>query len=104
MPLYLVHEPLIFCISLVVNGPIYEWPDKDATAEEKIAFNLKKQMPVWGIPIHFVIALLFGTLLTYLVETPAKNFLRKMGDKWWFGKKDEVIAENHEMKNKMIDT
>ncbi len=97
MALYLVHEPLIFFICLVIFGPQYDWPGKDATMEEKEEFKLKKLMPVWGVPIHFVIALLFGTLLTYLVEIPAKNWLRRLGDKLWFGKKDGVKTNNNEL-------
>ncbi len=89
MALYLVHEPLIFFICLALYGPLYEWPGSDATMEEKLEFKYKKLLPLWGLPVHIAISLICGTLLTYLVEAPAKNCLRKLGDKWWFRKEDE---------------
>ena len=34
-------------------------------------------MPPWAIPIHWVIALILGSLLTLFIEEPARNFLKK---------------------------
>ena len=66
MSLYLIHEPLIYWIKMIVHGPA-EWIDgKDP----------KLTMPIWAIPIHLMISLVFGTLLTIFLEEPARSFLK----------------------------
>ena len=67
MSLYLIHEPLIYWIKLIVHGPA-EWIDGK---------NPGLIMPIWAIPIHVLISLVFGTLLTIFLEEPARKFLKK---------------------------
>ena len=66
MSLYLIHVPLIFWIKFIIHGPA-EWLDG------KNEFT----MPNWAIPIHLLVSLAFGTLLTLFVEDPARKFLTK---------------------------
>ena len=67
MSLYLIHVPLIFWIKLIIHGPA-KW------VEGK---NPELTMPNWAIPIHLLVSLAFGTLLTLFVEDPARKFLKK---------------------------
>ena len=67
MSLYLIHEPLINWLKLIIHGPV-EWEDGK---------NPGLKMPVWAIPIHLVISLIFGVLLTLFIEEPARKFLGK---------------------------
>ena len=71
MSLYLIHEPLIYWIKLIVHGPA-EWIDGKSPG---------LTMPIWAIPIHVLISLAFGTLLTIFLEEPARKFLKKCLDK-----------------------
>ena len=68
MSLYLIHEPLIYWIKLIVHGTA-EWIDGK---------NPGLTMPVWAIPIHVLISLVFGTLLTIFLEEPARKFLKNI--------------------------
>ena len=68
MSLYLIHEPLIYWIKLIVHGPA-EWIDGK---------NPGLTMPIWAIPIHVLISLVFGTLLTIFLEEPARKFLKNI--------------------------
>ena len=70
MSLYLFHLPLILYISeifIYVNGQ-----------ERKEKWH--NNPPVWTIPIHFLLSLIFGTLLTFYVEDPARKWLTKWRD------------------------
>ena len=67
MSLYLIHEPLIYWIKLIVHGPA-QWIDGK---------NPGLTMPSWAIPIHVLISLFFGTLLAIFLEEPARKFLKK---------------------------
>jgi peptidoglycan/LPS O-acetylase OafA/YrhL len=53
---------------LIIYGP-YEWVDGKAP---------ELRLPVWGIPIHLVISLIFGILLTLFIEDPARKFLKSI--------------------------
>ena len=68
MSLYLIHEPLIYWIKLIVHGPA-EWIDGK---------NPGLTMPIWAVPIHVLISLVFGTLLTIFLEEPARKFLKNI--------------------------
>ena len=68
MSLYLIHEPLIYWIKLIVHGPA-KWIDGK---------NPGLTMPIWAIPIHVLISLVFGTLLTIFLEEPARKFLKNI--------------------------
>ena len=65
--LYLIHKPLINWLKLIIYGPV-EWEDGK---------NPGLKMPAWAIPIHLVISMIFGVLLTLLIEEPARKFLGK---------------------------
>ena len=67
MSLYLIHEPLIYWIKLIIHGPA-EWIDGK---------NPGLIMPSWAIPIHALISLVFGTVMTIFLEEPARKFLKK---------------------------
>ena len=71
MSLYLIHEPLIYWIKLIIHGPA-EWIDGK---------NPGLIMPSWAIPIHALISLVFGTVMTIFLEEPARKFLKKCLDK-----------------------
>ena len=71
MSLYLIHEPLINWLKLIIHGPI-EWEDGK---------NPGLKMPVWAIPIHLVISIIFGALLTLFIEEPARNILKNFWNK-----------------------
>ena len=67
MSLYLIHKPLINWLKLIIYGPV-EWEDGK---------NPGLKMPAWAIPIHLVISMIFGVLLTLFIEEPARKFLGK---------------------------
>ena len=72
MATYLVHEPTIFWINCVIYGPF----PMSAKPEH---FKL----PLWAVPIHVIISILLGILLTLYIEEPA----RKRLNQWWKVKK-----------------
>ncbi len=69
MALYLVHLPLAFWLNVIIFGPEPVWENGQKPEGQK--------MPLWAIPIHVIISLIFGVLLTILVEEPARKFLNK---------------------------
>ena len=71
MAIYLVHEPTIFWINCIIYGPF----QKAKPGE----FNL----PLWAVPIHVVVSIILGILLTLYIEEPA----RKKLNQWWKVKK-----------------
>ena len=72
MSLYLFHFPLILYISGIF---FYANGQENLTPKEFMNIN-----PVWTIPIHFLLSLIFGTLLTFYVEDPARNRFKKWRD------------------------
>ena len=70
MSLYLFHLPLIFYITGFVT-----YGQENIDLKEFLFLN-----PVWTIPIHFLLSLIFGTLLTFYVEDPARKWLMKWRD------------------------
>ena len=54
MSLYLIHEPLVYWLKLIIYGKV-AWIDG-----KKPGIKL----PLWGIPIHLLISLIFGVLIT----------------------------------------
>ena len=72
MSLYLVHMPTIFWINCAIIGP---FPMSIKPAEIKL--------PIWAIPIHVIISVILGIILTLYVEEPA----RKKFNQWWKIKK-----------------
>ena len=71
MSIYLFHFPLILYISGIF---VYNQNNLD-TKEINMYIN-----PEWTIPIHFLLTLIFGTLLTIYVEDPARKRLNKWRD------------------------
>ena len=71
MSLYLVHEPIIYYINLVdYGGPIVDqWKD----GKQPDGYS----MVPWAIPIHIIISILAGTVLTLFIEEPARKYLKK---------------------------
>ena len=57
MSLYLIHEPLVFWLKLIIYGQV-AWIDG-----KKPGIKL----PLWGIPIHLLISLIFGALITLYI-------------------------------------
>ncbi len=76
MSLYLVHGLLIMYLACCINGPL-TFPGENATKEEKEEFDEMRKLPGWGIPIHWIVSVLFAYLLTRFLEEPGKNYLRK---------------------------
>ena len=72
MSIYLVHVPTILWINCAIIGP---FPMSIKPAE----INL----PLWAIPIHILISVILGIVLTLYIEEPA----RKKLNKWWKIKK-----------------
>ena len=66
MSLYLIHELMIYWLKFIIYGAV-EWKDGE---------NPGLKMPAWAIPIHLVISLIIGVLLTLFIEDPARKFLR----------------------------
>jgi len=66
MSLYLIHELMIYWLKFIIYG-VVEWKDGE---------NPGLKMPAWAIPIHLVISLIFGVLLTLFIEEPSRKFLR----------------------------
>ena len=74
MAIYLVHEPAIFWITCAIYGSDL------MPLEDKIrGFRL----PLWAVPIHVIISIVLGVILTLYVEDPARKNLTK----WWKVKK-----------------
>ena len=84
MALYLIHLLLLDLLKLFIYGPV-EWVDGK---------NPGLRLPAWGIPIHLVLSLTFGILLTLFLEDPArtflKNFLAKRKEKETKPKKEDT--------------
>ena len=82
MALYLIiliHELLIYWLKFIIYG----------SAEWKDGKNPGLTLPAWGIPIHLVISLIFGVLLTLYVEEPARKLLKRLLSK----RKEKIEAE-----------
>ncbi len=77
MALYLVHGPLIGYINCCINGPLTH-PSEGAKYEEVAEFGRKRGLRIWAVPIHIIVSILLGYLLTAFVEEPAKNYFRKL--------------------------
>ena len=67
MSLYLIHGLMINWLKLIIYG-VVDWNDGE---------NPELKMPVWAIPIHLVISLIFGVLMTLCIEDPSRKFLKK---------------------------
>ena len=88
MSLYLIHEPLIFYIRLIyweivgnpkqING-VWQWEGWEGP----------NASPFWTVPIHFIISLIFATLITLYLEEPARKKLKRWREKKKQLKKDE---------------
>ena len=79
MCIYLVHWPLIFYICWIHNkGRILHWNCEPNTSSSEChdAFNEARTMPVWGIPVVFMISIAFAHLLFVCVELPIRNRLQ----------------------------
>ena len=74
MAVYLVHEPTIFWINCAIYGP-----DLMPLEDKLRGFRL----PFWAVPIHVIISVVLGVILTLYVEDPARKKLTK----WWKVKK-----------------
>ena len=68
MSLYLIHEPLIYWIKFFIHG-YQDW----RTGMEKPVTDF----PVWAIPVHLIVSIIFGSLLTIFIEEPARKYLKK---------------------------
>ena len=69
MSLYLIHDPLIYWLKMIIFEPV-EWEHD---------WNSTYEMPIWAIPIHVLISLIFGILLTLFLEEPARKYLPRVG-------------------------
>ena len=66
MALYLVHEPTIYWINCINYGPYEDGKPEDFEG-----------LPPWAIPIHIVVSVILGMLLTLYLEDPARKKLNK---------------------------
>ena len=81
--LYLIHEPFIQYICWIVYGNIkapgcdYDDEDEDnpcnASWDE---YNNKRLMPIWCIPILWIVSIIVAILLNRLIEEPMRKVLR----------------------------
>lgn len=67
MSLYLVHEPIIFWIAFLINGPI-EWTKSRPASTD---------FPLRYSPVHAIVSIILAVLLTKFVEEPIKKKLRR---------------------------
>ena len=76
MAVYLAHYPLILWLNFAIHGGPVEWVD----AGHGVRINPlgDHYLPGWAIPVHLVLSVITGYLLTKLVEEPAKKFLQTM--------------------------
>ena len=49
-----------------------------------------KPLPLWTVPIHIILSLSFGILITNFIEEPARNKLKK----WKENSEKEIQTEN----------
>ena len=73
MALYLIHEPILFWINFCTYGKV-DWPDDKKPSHVKL--------PLWAIPIHVLISLIFATILTFYLEEPLRRKLKQWRDKF----------------------
>ena len=72
MSLYLTHEILIHYIRLIFYG-IWNWEEND--------FRYPQSSPSWTIPVHIIISLIFGTLMTFYFEEPIRKSMKQWRQK-----------------------
>ena len=65
MSLYLIHDPLIYWLKMIIFGPV-KWEH---------GWNSTYKIPIWAIPIHVLISLIFAILLTLFLEEPARKYI-----------------------------
>ena len=67
MALYLSHELVIYWINWIIYGT-FNWP-----------MHRVIRQPMWAIPIHILISLVIGILLTWFFEDPMRRWLKQQG-------------------------
>ena len=72
MALYLIHEPILYWINFCTYGKV-DWPDDKKPSHVKLK--------LWAVPIHVLISLIFGTILTFYLEEPSRKKLKQWKDK-----------------------
>jgi peptidoglycan/LPS O-acetylase OafA/YrhL len=87
MEIYLTHFLLIFYVCLALAGPI-KWPDnldcasvknhaeRDQCQRDLDAFNDKRLIPVWGVPVVMVAAVAIAHVLFTYVTDPCRKWFR----------------------------
>jgi peptidoglycan/LPS O-acetylase OafA/YrhL len=88
MELYLLHFHLIFYLCLALYGPI-KWPDnlddcdviknhaeRGSCQHDTQAFNDKRVMPVWGIPVVLAVAIAVAYLIFRYITEPCRKLFR----------------------------
>ena len=89
MCIYLVHYPLIFYVSLAAYGKAVRWPDEfdcskyDSSSadrqhcvDELNKFSDARAMPLWGIAVVPVAAILLADIFYRFIEQPCRKMLR----------------------------
>ena len=51
-----------------------------------------KPLPLWTVPIHLILSLIFGILITIFIEEPARKKLKKWQEKQ--SVEEEIQTEN----------
>ena len=67
MALYLSHELVIFWINWILNGTF-----------NQPMFQIIRQ-PMWAVPIHLLVSLAMGIVLTKFFEDPMRRWLKQEG-------------------------
>ena len=92
MSLYLIHAPLTFWIRYLLYGaPNWKMGRK---------IRNEWQFPAWIVPIHIIISVLLGFLLTFLIEEPARVWLKKCKENYQKKKNNEIQASDTNPDNK----
>jgi peptidoglycan/LPS O-acetylase OafA/YrhL len=88
--IYLIHLPVMRYLLWIIHGARITWPD-EMDCEEKYdeddalldkcehdlnQFNSTRALPLWGMPIVWVVSLLLSWIVHHAIEEPARKCLR----------------------------
>ena len=88
MSLYLIHEPVVFYIRFFMHG-VWNWEDAEG-------MEGPPPSPIWTVPIHVILSLCFGTLITIYIEEPARKILKEYRDHL-INKRNEALSEKSQL-------
>jgi peptidoglycan/LPS O-acetylase OafA/YrhL len=87
MCIYLVHLPILYYVTWILHGSAIKWPeidcsqyesddDRQVCEHELRTFDSVRRIPLWAMPIVWILSILFAVVLYYGVEEPGRKLFR----------------------------